>query len=216
MGTNAFPSLIEAFKDPSPLVREAAVFGVLTSSTYMTNITQPEWIIPELIPLVNDPAENVRRFAAGALGKLGPAASNAVPALSAALNEPSARHPNLTAWIATALGKIGPASSIALPRLKELLKDPDPYLRSEAAAAVWRIDRDVDTALVVLIEELPKSNVNSKWEWIDAMAEMGPRASNAFPALIRELPGATAYNREKITNALYKIDPETSAATWGK
>lgn len=134
---------------------------------------------------------------------MGPDASNAVPALITALENPYLRPEALTA-----LGKIGPTAARAIPNLKSLLHDPDNYLRGQAAAALLRIDSDVDTALPILLQALPSANMYSKRDWIIALGEMGPRARPAVPALVRELNGPNKWSHKDIANALQQIEPE--------
>ena len=73
-----------------------------------------------------------RRSAARKLGRFGPAAEAAVPALVAALGDESR-------WVsvqaAEALGKIGPAATAAVPALEKALKDPAMTYVAEKALA---------------------------------------------------------------------------------
>ncbi|MGZ9092712.1 MAG: HEAT repeat domain-containing protein, partial [Rhodoplanes sp.] len=63
----------------------------------------------------------VRSHAAEALGEIGPAASNAVPALTAALTD---AHSDVRWPAAEALGRIGAAASGAVPALAPASGDP--------------------------------------------------------------------------------------------
>ena len=62
----------------------------------------------------------MRRFAASALGEIGPATKKVVPALIAALKD-DAMHVRQQA--ATALGEIGPAANEAVPALEAAARD---------------------------------------------------------------------------------------------
>jgi hypothetical protein len=85
----------------------------------------------------SDAAE--RRRAATALGKLGAAASPAVPALAEALSDEDAM---VRRAAAQALGEIGPEASIAAPALTGALQDPDAGVREDAALALVAIRGD--------------------------------------------------------------------------
>lgn len=75
--------------------------------------------VPGLILALNRRDSRVRDLAAEALGKLGPAAREAVPHLIALLDDPAS-------WesVAAALGEIGPDAHPAVPMLVEMLKAP--------------------------------------------------------------------------------------------
>ena len=72
--------------------------------------------------------------AASALGKIGPDAAEAVPALVAVLNHPSARY-----TAAPALARFGLDALPAVPALAAGLNDPDDNVRRCAADAVRKI-----------------------------------------------------------------------------
>jgi hypothetical protein len=91
------------------------------------------------------------------------------------------------------------------------LQETDPYLLCVLAVAIWRIDSDVETTLPVLLQELKKVDVHSRWDMIIAPGEMGPRASSAFPLLTTQLTNDWAEVRQHATNSLLKIDPAAAA-----
>ncbi len=100
----------------------------------------------------------VRREAALALGTLGPAAHDAVPALIVMLRDPhrekpggasgESRFPSEACW---ALGQIGKAAIAAVPELIESLDDWDSFVQKEATEALTRVGSD---ALAVLVQRL--------------------------------------------------------------
>ena len=86
--------------------------------------------------------------------------------------------------------------------------DSNSNLRGQAAVAVWRIDADVDATLPILLREMPGTIEDSKWDWIIALGEMGPRAKAALPQLQSELRLDHArWVLEYVTNALKSIGP---------
>jgi HEAT repeat protein len=74
--------------------------------------------------------------AARALGRMGPQAAEATPALAEALADDNG-HVRIEAAIA--LGKIGPEAEAAAPALARALRDEDASIRREAAVALGRI-----------------------------------------------------------------------------
>jgi hypothetical protein len=110
-----------------------------------------------------------------------------------------------------------PDANAAIPALKILLGDTDAYKRREAAIAIWRINSDVTNTLPLLVEGIIQDDESTRWELIEAMAEMGSSAKDAVPALVQQLqqkPGENLrneWNRSRISNALLKIDPEAAA-----
>jgi uncharacterized protein (TIGR03067 family) len=77
-----------------------------------------------------------RHFAARTLGRIGPPARKAVPALIVAVQDPERWVRNSAVW---ALGKIGPAAKPAVPRLKASLTCGDHMIQDSAAIALKEI-----------------------------------------------------------------------------
>jgi vesicle coat complex subunit len=86
--------------------------------------------------LEDDDALLVRQIAAWALGRIGTAAREAVPALASALEHPDPIVRRNAAW---ALASIGTAASTAIPGLERALADPDPAVREEAREALAKV-----------------------------------------------------------------------------
>ncbi len=89
-----------------------------------------------LIAGLSSPNAEDRESAANALGRIGPAAADAVPALTAAQNDE--RH-QVRSRAAIALGRIGPAAAAAVPALTETLKDEYDSVRGSAEEALKHI-----------------------------------------------------------------------------
>jgi len=214
LGSNSIPCAIVLLKHDSPTVRHAAAMGLAQLRKQYTAANQA---IPALIEALSDTDNIVRTSAAITLQVMGPDASNAVPALAKIVADTgggpqTSSGPFTRAAAAVALGKMGPAAAAALPTLKSVLQESHSAVRGSAAVAIWRIDSDVDTALPVLLEEIPRADEIPKWDWIVALGEMGPRAKQAAPQLAKELE----QHHEKwflnyVTNALKSIDPEAAA-----
>ena len=89
-----------------------------------------------MIAALKDKDEGVRGGAAIALGKIGPAAKDAVPALITAIKD---KHQNVRWRAAEALGKIGPVAKVAVPALNEALTDENEDVRVAAVQALDKI-----------------------------------------------------------------------------
>jgi HEAT repeat protein len=91
-----------------------------------------------------------RRLGAYALGEIGPAAGDAVPALVAALQDPVAF---VRVWVASSLARVAPSRSESIIVLIAELDDDLAFIRSLAA---WHLGRlgpafpDIDQAIIPL------------------------------------------------------------------
>lgn len=94
--------------------------------------------LPELIEALRyDPETYVATPFVLAIGRIGPLAKNAVPALIEALE---VGDPQVDFHVAEALGKIGPAASTAIPALRTLVSEsPDADTREAASLAIKQI-----------------------------------------------------------------------------
>ena len=90
-----------------------------------------------LIQQMRSPDKDVRRSVAEALGKIGPAAKEAVPALIEALKDPDI---DVRRSVAEALGEIGPEAKGVVPALIEALKDQEAGVRSSVRMALEKIE----------------------------------------------------------------------------
>jgi len=127
LGTSAIPSLVDAMGDGNPAVRAAAGQALCGFAGGALSITDTDRIFGRAI---QDSDAEVRVYAAFALARLGPAASNSVPALIRALDSPQNGHtPGTVFYIhagaATALAAIGRPATPAIPVLTRLLPAAD-------------------------------------------------------------------------------------------
>jgi HEAT repeat protein len=99
--------------------------------------------LPELLPLLRDPVDEVRRQAAETLGTIGSA--DAVPGLRAALRDGDEK---VRAVAAVALGKIGATATVS--DLAFALRDVSVRVRREAATALGKIRAGGQTILEAL------------------------------------------------------------------
>ncbi len=142
-----------------------------------------------LVPLLEDAESAVRREAATVLGKFGPTARSAVPALAALLKEDEAR---VRTAATVALGQIGTSAGAAVPALIGVLKGPHLILSRLAAQALARIGM---AAVPALIEALATADAYGRREAAWALGEVGPclAEGKAIPEVIPEpLPARPA------------------------
>jgi HEAT repeat protein len=215
VGPDSIPQAIQALSNKSVSVRRAAAWGL---GSLRSQSPAAEQAIPALTDIFRRGDDlQVQGNASISIREMGPAASNAVPAMTAAMLKngvgSASRNQIVNASIAMALGKIGPAAGNAVPVLKTILQNTtDAYVRCKMATAIWRIDGDVETALPVLIQEMPRENYTLRWDEIIGLGEMGPRARPALPMLEHEFTNnPTQENYQHLTNTLVKIDPEATA-----
>ena len=176
----AVPGLLKMLHDPDPRLQNMAMeaLGKIgpdarkaglaelakdrppSSSPNSTNEREPDPAdgdrLPTLIQDLKDEDLNVRLKALRGLGKLGPAAKEAVPAMVAAM-----KADNQVAFDAVeALGNIGPGAKEAVPALIDSLQDTTKYLRERAAEALGKIGPGARTAVGPLEKALKDEGTN--------------------------------------------------------
>jgi HEAT repeat protein len=127
--------------------------------------------LPGLLKQLKDGETLERQDAAKEIGRLGPRAEEAIPALTAAL-----RGRRVALPAARALARVGPKGVDALV---EALTDSHAF-KQAAADALAEQGRDVVPALV---RALRSDDVKRRAEAIDVLAQIGPDAAEAVPAL---------------------------------
>ena len=159
--------------------------------------------IDALAKVAGDKYQNVtaRRIAIRALGKMGPDAERAVPALIMALMNDQCM--KLRNDAALALGAIGPGARYAVPYLIIALEEPS--LRVNVTWALGKIGPDARHAVRELItmleDENPKVSVNAA----GALGCIGPDAEKAVPELERALNSENPDLRKHAAWALGQI-----------
>jgi HEAT repeat protein len=137
--------------------------------------------VPRLAEALASPCRRVRREAAWALGRLGPAAEPAVVPLMTALRD---RDPKVAQAAAHTLGLIGPKASGAAEALVVVLADSN-YLLCRMAA--WALAQIGAAAVPALIQALTSPDMFVRCEAAWALAQIGRAASDAVPALVTVL-----------------------------
>jgi RNA polymerase sigma factor (sigma-70 family) len=122
-----------------------------------------------------------RQGAVMALGKIGP---EAAPALALAFND--GEIVNVRLWAAWHLGKMGSKARAQIPALEGALQDQCGLVRIEVARALWKISQHKET-VPALCAALKDEDASTRYRAAEVLAEMGPAAKRAVPALVEAL-----------------------------
>lgn len=177
-----------------------------------------------LIATLDNDDPDIRATAARKLGEYQQAAAPAVERLQRMLQDTGGRWEAISHCMITtvpvradateALGRIGPAAAPALPTLAKMMRlDAAIEVRAAAAVAVARIDptqtlEAVDALLGLLSS--PHHGARAPEAAANALAEIGPPAKNALPALIMLLHSKDRYQRLLAADALAAVGQHES------
>ncbi len=171
--------LRDELTNESPAVRNAAVEG-LSDLGPRLSAEERQSLAESFVGLLDDPVPTVGLAAGGGLIRL---AADAIPALQAALADPSMRGDALEL-----LAAIGPAALPALDDVVAALADPDPNCRGDAALAIAAIGPEAKGAVSALEKILGDESAEAAVRYTAAYAlgKIGPEAAAADP-LLRKL-----------------------------
>ncbi|MDC0936055.1 HEAT repeat domain-containing protein [Pirellulales bacterium] len=150
---DAIPELTNLLNTDSPKVASAAAWAlgnILSSMPPYKASLQPEAMTSLTISLEHQDTE-VRRYAAYAMSLNPSIARNAMPQLTALLEDPGAGY-----VAARALGEIGPEARSTMSNLVALLDSSNPGHRAEAAVALSKLQplpKDIVIAFMDLLED---------------------------------------------------------------
>jgi len=194
--------------------------------------------VPSLIKSLSDRDPFIQSAAAASLGEIGPAAASAIPAMVKAFKISSGFHKGI---IGPAIGQIGPQAIPALvelskdsnefvrleatralrfvgqgtgaaeARLIELLNDKDSSVRVEAGFTLWKLFGR-QSVIDLFSRALADPDENARACAADYLAELGPAAAPALPALIHALADTSGSVRNRSTTAIGKIGPGAKPA----
>jgi HEAT repeat protein len=211
----AVPALVAALKDEKPEVAGMACLAVARLGD--AGVTRP------LLEVFQSGRSLVADAAGRALWQMGPASKAVLPALIALLKEP----PKETERVRTLLVWLGP---LAVPSLAAALKDEEPAIRQAAADTLGQLGpvaREAVPALAGTLEDktssvalaaalaLPRIDPTRARDALphltdsldhaaaaDALADMGPDARAAVPALLAALKHREGAVRSAAVHAL--------------
>ena len=159
--------------------------------------------IPALNVALDDAHETVRMHAVGALGEIGIPAALVIPALTKALHDKAnqVRHRALTQFAFSI-----PPTESAMPHLKELAEDKDPGIATLAKAALNSPHRQAKDRTAVYVTMLQMGGSGRDYT-LRQLAQLGPEASGAVPALIPILRDEQPLHRYLVAEVLSAIGP---------
>lgn len=189
IGTKALPTLIRMVQARDSALKQA----VLKWSAKQT-----------LIKFDFTPAGTRRNQAQRGYEILGPEARTQVPALGQILTNDGLA--GVRQCAASALGWIGPEAKSAAAALLITAKDQDTFVRNNSLWALSRIQADPGLVLPGLIKGLDDSFKVARENAAIGLAQYGPLATSAVPALVRTMKSNTAAKY-----ALRQIDPKAAS-----
>ncbi|WP_422931758.1 HEAT repeat domain-containing protein [Singulisphaera sp. PoT] len=156
--------------------------------------------VPELIRLLSWPERRVRGCAADVLGRIGPGAKEAVPALIRNFGDD--QHDQI---FPIALGQIGPDAKAAVPALNRLLEQD----RDDSGLIVNVLGKIGSPPVAYLMDRFPGEGGA---DLVSLLAGLGPGARDAAPRLRRWLADPSPRVRIAAAVALSGIDPTAKEA----
>ena len=201
------PALVNALQDSDENLRARAASSLGQYGPVVSNA------LPQLLPLLKDPAYWVRSHAAYAVGHIAPA--EAADAIQTMLAYQCRQMPIRTneGWIDLEpyrlFAELGPRARAAVPRLEEELGLPDRVYKAHAgpiAFALWRITGEVSPRIVeALCRGSESVSPDIQFYSLRGLKEMGPAASNAVPVLRRLTQDHRVLLRRLAQEALHSV-----------
>jgi HEAT repeat protein len=196
------------------LLKHRSVTLRIEAASALWRITKDPAAVPPLRAALENKDPLICANAARGLGKIGPDAKDAVPALAAVLKDKAARAarerrplpPSALACndAVRALRQIGPAASAAVPALIEAVRRTKEVPFGEEVAYTLRAIGP--KAVPLLTKALQgKENDHVRAMAVEALGLIGPRASGAVPALRDVLKEARGELRVTVSTALWRI-----------
>ncbi|HVK16173.1 MAG TPA: HEAT repeat domain-containing protein [Fimbriiglobus sp.] len=181
----AIPALIRAFSDEQNCAAAVDALGLIGPTA-----------IPDLLEEMKKKEKPLRWRAAIALGRIGPAAKDAVPALVAALKEDEESMVRSAA--ASSLGQLGATAKDVVPEVVKALRDESSIVRFGAVAGLGgfaEAARSSPELLGVVVTEgvpaltaaLRDEDRGMRLQVVVALGLLGPAAKESLPALIEAL-----------------------------
>ena len=199
----AVPALIRSLQDKDPRVQAASAdaLGKIGTDARET--------VPELGRLLEDGKhgerdDGVLRMAVNALGEFGGRSKDFIPQLKTILHN-SDKNKDLRQTAAIALGRIGREATEVISELIKALADDDWHVGQSAAKALANIGTAAVEDLKTEVEKSDDELVRLRAA--EALAEIGPLAKDAVPALLHALEADDWSVRKSAAFALGCIGP---------
>jgi HEAT repeat protein len=178
----ALPNLLEGLRDPDATFRMSAHHALVFLGP---------GAVPYLVRALADPSERVWYSAVLALGKIGPAARSAVPALVDALK---GGNTSLRILALNALVRIDPGHQAVGERLEEIvpvlieaLKHEEAAIRNWACVCLGKLGKGAKAAIPALAKIVQDKETTIRVLAIVALGEIGGGAAEAIAPLIAAL-----------------------------
>jgi HEAT repeat protein len=201
---------LKAISDEDPKVRIKAIreWGQLGA--------QGQPAVPHLLKALSDPDTAVSEEAAAALGKIAPPRTDdvhgAIQALGRILASRTATVDGRR-YAARALGEAGAEGPAAIGALKNAVdEDFDSEVRCAAIDSLGKLGSSTKEAIPILVKNVSSRNEAICFHALTALASLGPRATEAVPALDELVndKGVDKSVRMRVAMALSKISPNTA------
>lgn len=153
---------------------------------------------------------NTKSIAPYALGKIGPKAASAVPALIKLL-EDGGSHATILGAMA-GLGHLGEKAASAVPELIKLIDPKNDDGIAEAAEALGNIGEKAAAAVPALVKLLEFGYIDEKSFAAQALAKIGEKAPSTVPELLRMLESPVSMTRGSAAEALELMGEQAAAA----
>lgn len=204
------PSLIELFDDRAP----AQVEGTGAEVWYFAALAAGDYgqaVVPSVIDLLQQDDRQRRTGASLVIMVLGPAAKDALPALTEALQtaDLETRRPALM----SALLSLGVEAKPAMPLMLEFLDDEDFHTQYWACRVFGAIGPEAQVAVPQLVTLVQRSAASVRRNAAAALGRIGPGIGpDALEALIRALHDPVQPVREQAAIALGRLGDFAQAA----
>jgi HEAT repeat protein len=166
--------------------------------------------VPAISKMLDHSDDNVKRSAVVTLTNIGPAASEAVPALLR-LFERSMANLTLRQPLVEALAKIGPGRADVAQAFMSALKSTDPYVRADLVLHLNNLAERDAYWLQVLTERLSDLDPIVRYNAAGTLARIAPKANNLVSTLV-DLVEREAQLRQGAINLLGSLGPVATAA----
>jgi HEAT repeat protein len=195
IGTNAVPTLFRMLEATDSPVRKFEYY-VQEHTHYRFNFSSPpataqnidaamalgalgsedKDVIPQLIKIYDrHRSPQSQELVAVALGRIGPAASNAVPSILRVVTNSG---PSVVLWNSLdALGQIHAEPEKVVPVLVKFLKDPDANIRRRAIMAIQGFGPDGKSAVQALVVSLTDQDEYARTNAMRALKAIDPEAA---------------------------------------
>ncbi len=217
---DAVAALIEALKDPDPIVRANAVESLPWVGGHSDNAPQVRAAIaksdlPAILAAIKDQEAIVRAKAAGALAIVNADAKTSVTTLTDLLNDPNV---SVRTAVVRSLAGISRKADV-LPSVLLALKDKDGGVRAATVQALGAVGIQREEVVSAIIDSLRDSDPVVQSAAADELGNRlrgnssGPNtAKNVVPVLV-ELAGDKSYpSRSAVVRAIGQISPDATIA----